>query len=214
MLGILVPGLAVYLRGPREWGRVAMITWAVLFLMFTIWLGYPAANLAFGLMVSLHATGFIYYCSPILHAWQYRTRFLFTVLVLMSIGLLIYLPVRGLVQNHLLMPLRNGNQVVIVCAQRGPVSLELGEWAAFAYDNGIIFGKIIGLGGDEVNSTKVPKNYWLISVQFVRRYYYHHDLFRMYTGRSEVFEQNIVVSPEGFVGKPFKHWFWRKQILP
>ena len=211
--GGFVPGLAVWFRGPRAWGRAAMIAWALLFATFVIWLGYPVANLAFGLMISLHAIGFIYYCGPILRGWQFRPRLLFTVLVLLAIGLLIYSPVLGFVQNHLLMPLRNGDQVVIVSAQRKPVSLERGEWAAFAIENGIILGKIIGLGGDKVDSTAVPENHWLIRVQLVRQYY-HHDLFMTYAGRGEIVDQNFVVSPEKFVGKPFKRWFWRKQILP
>jgi hypothetical protein len=57
----------------------------------------------------------------------------------------------------------------------------------------------------------VPENQWLIRVQFARRYY--HERF-LVSARSENFEQLTVVSREEFVGKPFKRWFWRKQILP
>jgi hypothetical protein len=211
--GLFVPGLAVWFRGPREWGKAAMIAWAFLSGIFVIWLGYPAANVAFGLMISLHATGFIYYCSPILRGWQFRPRLIFTALVLLGIGLLLYLPVRNFVQNHLLMPLRNGNQVVIISAQRQPISLERGEYAAFANADGIFFGKIVGLGGDEVDSREVPKNHLLIRVQFLRRYY-HGDFILAFAYRSDFVEQDVIVSPEDFVGKPFKRWFWRKQILP
>ena len=62
--GLLVPGLAVYIRGPRFWGKIALSACALLFLLFIVWLGYPFGNYAFGLMISIHATGFVYYCSP------------------------------------------------------------------------------------------------------------------------------------------------------
>ena len=62
--GFLVPGLAVWLRSPRFWGKAALAGSATLLSVFMIWLGFPAANLAFGVLISLHATGFAYYCNP------------------------------------------------------------------------------------------------------------------------------------------------------
>src|SRR5271167_826144 len=56
-----VPGLAVYLRGPRLWGQAALLACALLFLCFIVWLGHPFGNYAFGLMLAIHASGFVYY---------------------------------------------------------------------------------------------------------------------------------------------------------
>ena len=64
--GFLVPGLAVYIRGPRRWGKAALAGCGLLLLLFIVWFGYPAGNLAFGLLLSIHITGFVYYCSPLL----------------------------------------------------------------------------------------------------------------------------------------------------
>ena len=43
-----------------------MAACALLFAIFIVWLGYPIGNYAFGLMLSIHTTGFVYYCSPYL----------------------------------------------------------------------------------------------------------------------------------------------------
>lgn len=211
ILGILIPGLAVYIRGPRLWGKIALSACAILFLLFIVWLGYPFGNLAFGLMLSIHASGFVYYCGPYLLGRSLSRRIVFTLLILTGIGLGVYLPIEHAIQTHLLMPLRNGNQVIIISIQNHSESLKLGDWAAFASDEGVIFGPIMGLGGDHASSITVPENHWLIRAQFARRYYEHGSLISF---RSDSFEQLTIVSRDEFVGKPFKRWFWRKQNLP
>src|SRR5512142_1123014 len=54
---LLVPGLAVYIRGPRMYGRAALGVCAMLLLVFVAELGRPLANIAFGLLLAVHATG-------------------------------------------------------------------------------------------------------------------------------------------------------------
>ena len=73
ILGFLIPGLAIYIRGPRFWGKIALSACAFLFLLFIVWLGYPFANFAFGLMLSIHVTGFLYYCGPYCWSGHFRT---------------------------------------------------------------------------------------------------------------------------------------------
>jgi hypothetical protein len=209
--GLLIPGLAVYICGPRFWGKLALSACAMLFLFFIVWLGYPLANIAFGLMLSIHASGFVYYCSPCLSGRDFPHRLIFILLVLAGIGLGVYLPIQHAVQNHWLMPLRNGNQVIIVSVQSKPASLERGEWAAFVREDGVFLGQIAGLGGEQVDSMAVPEDHWLIHAQYVRRYY--HGDFPVTSMGSGIVVQSIIVSRDEFIGKPFKRWFWRKQIL-
>lgn len=211
ILGLLIPGLAVYLRGPRLWGKIALSACAFLFALFIVCLGYPVGNFALGLMLSLHASGFVYYCSPYLIGRSFPHRIFFTLLVLTGIGLGFYLPIQHTIQAHWLMPLRNGHQAIIISVGGRPASLKRGDWAAFETDNGFLLGPVVGLGGDRVDSVTVPKDEWLVRAQFARRYY--HEGFLVST-RSENFEQLTVVSQDEFVGKPFKRWFWREQILP
>ena len=211
ILGLLIPGLAVQLRGPRFWGTLALSACAVLLLLFVVWLGSPLGNFAFSLMLSLHVSGFVYYCSPYLRDREFSIRLLFSVLALTGIGLGFYLPLQHTIQKHWLMPLRNGRQVIIVSVQKCPAALQRGEWAAFARDDSIFFGPIVGLGGERVDSLTVPEDQWLIHARYVRRYY-HRDM-PVFSAASDVVVQSVVVSREEFVGRPFKHWFWRKQIL-
>lgn len=207
----LIPGLGVFLRGPRIYGKAAVAGWVMLFLFFIVWLGYPFGSCMFGLMLSLHATGFVYYCGPHFVSRPFSHRLLFTLAALVSIGLGLYLPIRHTVQNHWLLPLRNGGQVIIVSVQRA-VPLKRGDWAAFNTKDGVLFGRITGLGGDRIDSSTVPENRWLLRTQFSRQYY-SHGLFPAHLGSGGVMEQAIIVSPKEFIGIPFKHWFWRKQIL-
>ena len=70
--GFLVPGLAVYFRGPRLWGQFALSACALLLAVYLVWLGQPLANLAFGLLLSTHATGFVYPGSSIIATCRRR----------------------------------------------------------------------------------------------------------------------------------------------
>lgn len=130
--GFLVPGLAVWFRGPRVWGRATMMVCALLLAIFVVWLGYPVANLAFGLLISVHATGLVYYCGPLLNGWEFRWRIFFTVAVLLGVGLLLYSPARSALQNHWVTPvLRNGG-VVVVKKFIGPAAVKRGDWVLYS----------------------------------------------------------------------------------
>src|SRR5262245_28830377 len=54
ILGLLAPGLAFCVRGEKLIGRVALAVSGVLAVTFVAFLGYPLANLAFGLLLSVH----------------------------------------------------------------------------------------------------------------------------------------------------------------
>ena len=164
--GFLVPGLAVYFRGPRLWGQAALAGSAALILIFIVWLGYPVANLAFGLLISLHATGFVYYCNPLMAGESFRSRLAFTFLVLLGIGLLIYLPARNFVQDHWLTPLCLNGHVIVVQRVFAARNVHKGEWVAYAlHENetgeahnggavwvheGMGLGPVLAVAGDDV----------------------------------------------------------------
>jgi hypothetical protein len=164
--GFFVPGLAVWLRGPRLWGQAALAGSAALALIFIVGLGYPAANFAFGLLISLHATGLVYYCNPLLAGEPFRSRLAFTFLTLLAIGLLLYMPARGFVQAHWLTPLRLNGQVIVVQRNFPARHVRRGDWVAYALDengvgdnyhggwvelrNGLGLGPVLALAGDRV----------------------------------------------------------------
>lgn len=246
---LLIPGLGVYLRGPRLWGKIALTACALLFLCFIIWLGYPFGNYAFGFMISIHVSGFTYYCSPYLREKDFAVRMAFTVLVLIGIGFGIFMPIRNAIQNHLLLPLNFNGHAIIIKSFSAANDVHCGDDIAYTLagyymsnhggggvsseHGGVSIGKVLAVTGDRVEFSDkgfsvngvvqpllshmpttgklvVPKGTWFVWPQMEIR------------GNWGVSEQNISsammqlanVSQEQFVGKPFDHWFWRKQILP
>jgi hypothetical protein len=165
--GFFVPGLAVWLRGPRLWGRAALAGSAVLILFFVVWLGYPAANFAFGLLISLHSTGFVYYCNPLLAGEPLHRRLAFTFLTLLAIGLLLYMPARNYCQGHWLTPLRMNGRVIVVQRIFQPRHVQRGDWVAYAlhedeqgeaHNGGAVWvqagmglGPVLAVAGDQVS---------------------------------------------------------------
>jgi hypothetical protein len=244
----LVPGLAVYIRGPRLWGKAALVSCGLLFLLFIAWFGHPAGNFAFGLLLSIHISGFVYYCSPLLLNAPFRSRLLFTLLTMMVLGLLIYLPIRNVILHHWLVPLRVRGNVVIVHRLDAPHDIKRGDWVMYsqksvemgeAHNGGAIWvragfgwGPVLAVAGDRVEfstnaflvngearpllphmpnsgTLTVPEKHWFIWPEL--------DI----NGHGNVGEANIsatmlqmaTVSQEQFIGKPFKRWLWRRQIL-
>jgi len=163
--GFFVPGLAVWLRGPRLWGQAALAVSAALAMFFIAALGYPAANLAFGLLISLHVTGLVYYCSPMLVGEAFRTRLSFTFLTLLAVGLLLYWPVsHHLMNNHWMAPLRVQGRVLVVQRLAQPGNIHRGDWVAYAMhesqtgphgdsvwvQGGMGLGPVLAVAGDRV----------------------------------------------------------------
>jgi len=161
----LVPGYGFYLRGPRVLGKGMMGACALLFLFFIIWFGHALANLAFGLILSIHVSGITYYCDSFLRQWELPRRILFTVLVLFAVGFGFYSPLRNMIQKHWLMPLQVNGQVVVVeknasagSVRRGDwVAYQLGEYSRWSRDDLTInthssvgFGPVLAVGGDQV----------------------------------------------------------------
>jgi hypothetical protein len=112
--GVFVPGLAYYLTGRRRLGWAAMGLCAVLLAVFLALIGYPQANAALGVLLSIHCVGLVSYFQPALAGarWPFR---LVTALGLCCMTLaLVYAPMRDFIENHWLMPLSYRNKVVVI----------------------------------------------------------------------------------------------------
>lgn len=198
--GFLVPGLAVHFRGPRLWGCAALAGSAALLLAYLVWLGYPAANLAFGFLISLHVSGFVYYCNPLMAREPLRSRLAFTLLVMIALTLLLYWPLRGVIQQHLLVPLRmNGTVIVVQRFLPAPV-VRRGDWIAYTlasiaqgeaenggairFHGGTGLGPVLAVAGDRLSFS---------NHQFAVNGVWQTDLPHM--------------PPSGELVVPEKHWF-------
>ena len=242
--GILIPGLAVYLRGPRLYGKAALAACALLFLCSMVWFGYPSGNYAFGLLLSIHVTGLVYYCSPWLNNEPFHARILFTIGALLVLGLFLYMPLR----THWLLPLRVKDHAVIVEKFAPARGIKRGDWVAYklsgyyfsnhrgngvSSETGLGLGSVLATAGDRV---EFSTNHFTVNgvpqpllahmptsgnLVVPENHWFIWPNVAI-SGNWNVGEENISsamlqmanVPEKQFAGKPFKRWFWRTQILP
>src|SRR5438874_2355636 len=95
----LVPGLGFHLRS-RVWGAPALATCAALVIIFVVWLGYPIANFAFGLLLSIHVSGITYYCSDQMNAMTLGRRIVVALALTIGLSVLMYFPLRNTMQER------------------------------------------------------------------------------------------------------------------
>lgn len=238
---LVVPGLGFYLRGPRPWGIAAMGFAALMALLFMVGLGYPAGNVAFGLLLSTHVSSVIYVFEPWLAGARFRVRLSFSFVMLVLLGAFVYLPLRSFIQEQWLMPLRVKDRVVIVHRQANPPALPRGAWIAYAIggargqgvyaQEGFGLGPVLALPGDRVRFTKsalevngVPQpllaympqvGEWVVP----QKYWFVWPEVAI-TGHGNTPADAISatllgmgkITEDRFVGRPFTRWFGRRQL--
>jgi len=239
--GLLVPGLGIYLRGYRYWGKLAMGTCALLVLIFIAGLGTFAGNLAFGLLLSIHVTSVLYAFEPWLVGERFLTRLLFSTCALLLLALVVYMPLRDLVQQHWLMPLRVKGRVVVVCRLGPSDSLSRGTRIAYAYEgtrrdelvvpDGIGLGPVLALPGDrvkfgatsfEVNGVAQPSvpHMPVVGQRVVpEKHWFVWPEVGIRGGGAASREAVAAallhvgtITETQMIGRPFKRWLWRRQF--
>ena len=251
LLGLVVPGIAFIQRKERYIGRTILIGYGVLALIFLVWLGYPIANLAFGLMLSAHVTSILFLLNP----WLAQRRFAFRMgcgfLLMLLVGLCFYAPMRNAVQTRFFVPLQLGNKVVVLHAVLPFRSVRPGDWLACSLalgaigdahgegglirtQAGLAWAPVLALAGDQIRFTTnyyeingavherlphmpiegslvVPEKCWFLWPDVAIS---GHGNFAEAAIARVMLQMAVVTEKQvKFVGKPFKRWFWRKQIL-
>lgn len=221
-----------------------MTACGLLFLVFIACFGYPIGNLAFGLIISTHTSGIAYYLGPALTVWTLRGRLFLTILILMSVSLLYYGPLRDIIQSHLLMPLRVNGRIIVVGKLAPLEDVRRGDWIAYHISrgdesgddawvrihSGTGFGPVLAVPGDTVEfsangysvngvphpllpnmpasgSFVVAKKHWFIWPSYSVSGHGYGGVV------ASVMLELANVSEDQYAGKPFKHWFWREQII-
>jgi hypothetical protein len=239
---LLLPGLAFRLRRERLIAGAVMGGHALLALVFVIWLGHPVANIAFGLMLSLHATSILFLISPWLENCRLLHRLLAGLVVLVTLGGLLYYPALNFVEARWLRPLSVGGHVVVVQSFSPPRSVRRGDWIAYRVEGdggegwwleaGMVLRPVLAVAGDRVRFTPtaclvngvpqprqahMPTSGELVVPE--NSWFLWPDLdMRLYgnaapTTADAVFLRMAGVSQSQYVGKPFHRWFWRRQQL-
>jgi signal peptidase I len=199
--------------------------------------------LAFGLMIAAHATSVTLVFVHLLQDFRFGRQVFYGLLATVFLSVFIYFPALRYTEAHWLVPLQIHGRVVFVSRLAKPQSIRCGDWVAYTLsatrgsgiwvNEGYAFGPVLGMPGDKLEFQEgsfavngrlqpglprlpttgdltVPQNRWFIWP----------DLG--ITGHGVVREDVIVeqllslalVDQDAFVGKPFKRWFLRKQVLP
>lgn len=237
------PGLAFCVRGEKLVGASLIGGSVLLAAVFIIWLGYPAANVAFGLLLSAHVISLGFLCSPWLAGARLRARFGFVVALLLLLGLWVYAPLRNLLQARCLMPVRTNDRVVVVQRFAPVQSVQRGDWIAYTLASGrpvqgvwvregLGLGQVLAAGGDQVHfytngfavngilrsslphmprsgEVVVPENHWFVWPDLAINAAGHAGEALI----SSTMLQLATISESSYLGKPFKRWFWRRQVL-
>ena len=242
LASVLVPGLGFWLQGPPLWGKLALPVCLFLVLVFFAEIGYLAGNVAFGLLLSIHATGMVCLFEPWLIGARFRERILLSLALLLAFGGIIYSPSRHLLETYWLAPLRVKDHVVVVKKFGQVPAVRRHDWIAYSLAGdadhtvymvaGFGLGPVLAVGGDRVRFTQtaievngkpqprlahmpeageliVPERHWFVWPDYA------------ISGHGNVGEaalstallQMATISEQQFAGKPFKRWFWRRQLL-
>lgn len=239
---LALPGYAFVARRERLIGRILMTGYALLTLIFIVWLGTPLANLGFGLMLSLHVTSIIFLLNP----WLIQARLPFRIasglMVLLVVGGGIYTPLREELESRWLLPLRVNGNVVIVQTLTAAQAVRTGDWLAYAIapergqglyvHAGLGLRPVLAVAGDrirftplalEINGVAQPRlAHMPTSGELVvpeKNWFLWPELAISNPGGAAepaltaTMLQLALVSERQFIGKPFQRWFWRRQKL-
>lgn len=236
------PGVGFFVRGEQLAGIAVSCGAALLACIFVIFLGYPAANVAFGLFISAHVSSLLFAFNPLLRTMRFRSRLAFVIGVLIFIGCFVFLPIRNRIQARYLMPLRLNGNVVVVQRLTSTSSVKRGDWVAYSMSSegadhiyvrdGLGLGPVLAVGGDQIQFTTnafrvngvthalLPYMPTSGEVIMPEKYWFiWPDLDVRTHGNigeaniSAAMQQLAVVPEQNYIGKAFEHWFWRQQLL-
>lgn len=248
LAGAITPGYGFQLVGYRtvSWITRAVYGAAALFLL--VRLGYPSANYAFVLMISLHAVSVLMVIRRYFPVETFASR------IWQSAGILVAIigtyAAGQMALGMAITPVRYGGKVFVVnrlvsakaMAQGDIVAFRMGSNRSWFDDGGahgtVIleggygFGDIMGTAGDQITFTKdalwvngkaqprrarmpehgslvLAENDWFIWPDFAIS---SHGQAAEEFQANEMLGRLGVVEKRQFVGKVFRHWFWRKQL--
>lgn len=239
-LCILMPGMSFYLAGWRKLGKCIFAGCVIALLVFLAELGRPAANWAFMLLLSAHTASVSQRFQPRMAERPLMAQMGFGLIIFTAISVMFYLPARELFQQHVATPLPTARGLLVLNARTRPASVERGDLLAYriegSYANsvqvrdGYGFGPVLAIPGDHVT---FEENLWRVNgvvrarlahmprtgelVISQKQWLVWPEVGVTMHGMSEdVTAQGMLklalVNQDQVVGKPFKRWFFRKQI--
>lgn len=240
-LGFVVPGFSFLDAGWKTLGKATMLAWVVAALVFLVRLGYGVSTFAFGLMMSMHVSSILYLHNRAFPGMRVLRRLVFSLALLFVVGQLVYASALKLCHNYLFMPLRVGEKVYVINRLHDAQSLRRGDFVACSAEaasfgnvrirDGYILDKVIAGPRDHVEFTwdgyavngvpsrslpfmpvsgtiVLPQQTWLIWPSLKTVVTVNVDPHSV----SAAVLDMAIIRHEQVIGKPFKRWFWRRQV--
>lgn len=241
LLALFIPGLGFYWRGHPRAAFLTMAGILLLAMLFLYYLGQLAGNLAFGLLLSVHAVSLNFYLDPLVRGRGLQARLAFALVILVMMGGLVYLPARRYLERRWFLPLRIAGRVVVV-RRVLPEQIHRGDQFVFRYQggrgqgwvvrSGLAHGEVLAIPGDTVtfrpgwilvNQRRRPSFPGMPSDDGLvvrERQWFTWPQLEWRAGRraveGDLTSELLRVGAVGYdqlVGKLCDHWFGRKQTL-
>jgi hypothetical protein len=237
---LVVPGLSFYLAGWRKIALVIFAGYTAALFVFLACLGLPAANWAFMILLSAHATSITQRMQPWMAERGLLTQIGVGILVFLGISLLVYVPARTWLEQHVALPMPTSKGTVLMNARARPESIRRGDTLAYRIEgsyrggvqvqDGYGFGPVLAVAGDRVtfeertfrvNGVAHPRLPHMPQAGEVvvapKQWLVWPEVgVRMHGVAEDVAVQAMlklaVVNEDQLVGKPFQRWFFRKQF--
>jgi hypothetical protein len=241
-LSLVVPGVAFIVTGRLFIGRAVLLAYPVALLFYAAFVGFLVANVLFGLMLAAHAVSILWITRLWVDAPPRWLKVAMVGTVLAVLGMVVYWPCLRYVEENWFMPLRTTNGVVVV--QRIlPNAINVGDIVAYRLDDhrygnilirhGFGIDPVLAVAGDTVEFTAtamlvngqprprqpgmpdrgsmiVPRNHWFVWPQLDIQL---NGMANDATATGALLR--IAAVPESdYIGKPFRHWFGRRQKIP
>ena len=179
VLSLVLPGYAFFLLRRRLLGWLFGAGHVIAALVFLVALGFPAASVCYGLLISIHATSIVFLEGVWLKESGFGVRLAAAFCTLFAVWGLVYAPLVGYAEHHWFMPLRLGQRVLIIQPGVAPRAIKRGDWLAYQIqgdwgtgdhnnrvylESGIGVDPVLGLPGDQLSFTE--KAVWVNGAAF------------------------------------------------
>jgi hypothetical protein len=237
---VLIPGLGFRLTGRPRLAQWALSIYAAALGVFVVRLGYAEASLCFALLLAIHASGATSVWVRIFELVDVRRRCLASGVALFVLGAGLYWPALGLSERWLVRPLSINGRVVVVRSLASAKEVRRGDVIACRIESsrtgeagnvhmvreGFVLGPVMALPGDTirftpgnvlVNGHADPREATMPAegeLRLAPGTWFLWPRVEIAVGHAGVTEELLRLSqmPQAnFVGRPFHHWFLRRQ---
>lgn len=167
-VSLVVPGFSFFIFGRRLLGWVFLPAYCLAGLVFVAALGFTAGSIAYGIMISLHATSIVFLEGYWLRDSGFGLRVSLALGTLVAVWALIYAPLVHFTENHWLFPVRLDGRVLLVHRGVSPAALQRGDLVVYRIGeqdswseargsvilrSGLAIDPVLGLPGDLIRFT-------------------------------------------------------------